>query len=114
MSHLASRFATAKITIWRTTYTKEGDQTYALVGSFDATYKDGQRTIRDNDGLEFVPRGMYYPVGVIDVKRGDVLARGVIDEANPVDFGHAERVRVVNTNPANHFNWAESFWFATE
>ena len=55
MSHLDARFATNRITIWSRSIDMYTQESFVLLGSFDATWKNGQRMTRDNDGNEFVP-----------------------------------------------------------
>lgn len=77
MSHLDDRFASNQITVWRLQGRDiNGDATYRLIDVVRATWKAGQGVKRDAQGVEFVPKDVYYPASSADIRRGDIVAQG--------------------------------------
>lgn len=114
MSHLDARFATNIITIWRPdTNSFNGDEEFTLIGTFDSTWKNSATLRADNAGNQFMPKGIYTLDCVEDIRRNDVLARGIHTDVNPITAGFSERVKIITEMDGSFFNWDNSMQLVT-
>lgn len=112
MSHIASRFATSSVTIWRPTDDEFQAKTWQRIGSFACTWSQRQEELKDASGIEFVASGVYYPGSIIDVKEDDAVAVGSVLDSSPGE--NYERVRLIRKYDGSPLSRGGSMMFATE
>ena len=111
MTLLDARFQTNQITVWRLgSRTSRGTPSYTLLGVFGATWKAGSGVRRDAQGIEFVPKDVYYVDQSAQIQRGDLVQRGDNSSSGP----SGDVVRTTDRYDNSFFGQTDSFVVMTE